>query len=153
MVSFVAFLSDLTTGSPIVIFGTKCPSITSTCRTLAPPASTAAISSASFVKSAERIDGAISNIDQFASSLLRSGYFRLHSASRLWPRFSARFCSRRALRLRRRHGRRILFLGRVFLVGVIRLRIGYFFGISRSIRTCFVRDHVSRSVSLFLVCI
>src|SRR5215813_873126 len=49
-----------TTGSPIVIFGTKWPSITSTWSTPAPPLSTARISSASREKSADRIDGAIS---------------------------------------------------------------------------------------------
>ena len=35
--------SDLTTGKPTVMFGTKCPSITSTCKTPAPPRSTALI--------------------------------------------------------------------------------------------------------------
>src|SRR4051794_10247601 len=62
MVISVAFRIDLTTGNPMVIFGTKCPSITSTCRIFAPPFFTEAISSPSLVKSAESSDGAISNI-------------------------------------------------------------------------------------------
>src|ERR1051325_3069016 len=52
--------SDLTTGRPTVIFGTKCPSITSTCNTSAPPRSTALICSPRQEKSADRIEGAIS---------------------------------------------------------------------------------------------
>src|SRR3954462_7163237 len=47
-----------TTGRPMVRFGTKWPSITSTCSQSAP--CTAAASSASRAKSAARIDGAIS---------------------------------------------------------------------------------------------
>src|SRR6185436_17695384 len=52
--------SDLTTGKPTVIFGTKCPSITSTCNTPAPPRSTALIWSPRHEKSADKIDGAMS---------------------------------------------------------------------------------------------
>src|SRR5262245_25066737 len=47
-----------TTGGPIVMFGTNIPSMTSTWSQSAPAASTAAISSPSLAKSAERIDGA-----------------------------------------------------------------------------------------------
>jgi hypothetical protein len=53
---------DLTTGIPSVMFGTKCPSITSTCTSPAPPRSTAAISSPRRAKSADKIEGAISTI-------------------------------------------------------------------------------------------
>jgi len=62
MVMSVILRMDLTTGIPIVIFGTKCPSITSTCSIVAPPDLTVSISSASLVKSADKIEGAISNI-------------------------------------------------------------------------------------------
>src|SRR5947208_9303283 len=62
MVLSVALRIDLTTGRPIVILGTKWPSITSTCSMVAPPARTDSISSASLAKSADNIDGAISNI-------------------------------------------------------------------------------------------
>ena len=57
--SRVRFRIASMTGGPIVRFGTKCPSITSTWIWSAPPASTRAISSARAAKSAERIDGAI----------------------------------------------------------------------------------------------
>ena len=56
---FVAFLSDLTTGAPIVIFGTKCPSITSMCTHFAPAEATLFISRSKFAKSADNIDGEI----------------------------------------------------------------------------------------------
>jgi len=49
----------LTIRGPIVIFGTKCPSITSTCIQSAPAASAAWTSSPSFEKSADNIEGAI----------------------------------------------------------------------------------------------
>ena len=49
--------ADMTTG-PIVIGGTKCPSITSTCSTLAPPRSQAAVTVAIWVKSAASSEGA-----------------------------------------------------------------------------------------------
>src|SRR5258708_5846028 len=55
-----AFLSDATTGGPIVIFGTKWPSITSTWRTVPPPSSAAFASSPSRAKFAESIEGASS---------------------------------------------------------------------------------------------
>src|SRR6266487_4114719 len=57
-----AFLSDATTSGPIVIFGTKWPSITSTCSTVPPPSSAAFASSARRAKFAERIDGASSTV-------------------------------------------------------------------------------------------
>ena len=47
-----------TTAGPIVILGTKCPSITSTWIQSAPAASTARISSPSLAKSADKIEGA-----------------------------------------------------------------------------------------------
>ncbi|MND02511.1 hypothetical protein D3C83_219110 [compost metagenome] len=43
----------------MVMFGTKCPSITSTWIRSAPPASAAAMAAPSAAKSAERIDGAM----------------------------------------------------------------------------------------------
>ncbi len=52
------FRSDFTTGGPIVRLGTKWPSITSTWRRSA-SAATRSTSSASWAKSADRIDGAI----------------------------------------------------------------------------------------------
>src|SRR5688500_1064391 len=50
-------LQVATTNGPIVMLGTKCPSITSTWIQSAPAASTVAISSPRRAKSAERIDG------------------------------------------------------------------------------------------------
>src|SRR5579883_3165435 len=55
----VAARMALTTGGPIVMFGTKQPSITSTWIQSAPALSTARTSSASRPKSAERIEGAM----------------------------------------------------------------------------------------------
>ena len=46
-------------GKPIEMFGTNCPSITSRCKTSAPPVSTFLISWVIFARSAERIEGAI----------------------------------------------------------------------------------------------
>src|ERR1051325_1456334 len=63
---FVAFLKLATTGGPIVIFGTKCPSITSTCSTVAPPSATAWIWSARWAKSADNMEGA-SSINRIVS--------------------------------------------------------------------------------------
>src|SRR5260370_9465751 len=57
-----AFLSDATTKGPIVIFGTKWPSITSTWSTVPPPSSAAFASSARRAKFAERIEGASSMV-------------------------------------------------------------------------------------------
>src|SRR5262245_6361161 len=51
-----------TTGGPIVRLDTKCPSIISTWRSLAPPRSARAISSARRAKSADSIEGTISII-------------------------------------------------------------------------------------------
>ena len=51
--------SAFTTGGPKVMLGTKCPSITSRWIQSAPAASTARVSSASFEKSAARIEGAM----------------------------------------------------------------------------------------------
>src|SRR5581483_2545216 len=56
----VALRNDATTGGPMVILGTKCPSITSTCSSEAPPSAAACTCSASRAKSAERMDGASS---------------------------------------------------------------------------------------------
>src|SRR5579883_1375096 len=56
----VTFRSDASTGVPIVRLGTKCPSITSKCMTVPPPASAALTSSARCAKSADRIDGSSS---------------------------------------------------------------------------------------------
>src|SRR5436309_4949948 len=57
-----AFLSEATTSGPIVIFGTKCPSITSQWSTVPPPSSAAFASSPSRAKFAESIDGASSMV-------------------------------------------------------------------------------------------
>ena len=48
-----------TTTGPMVMLGTKWPSITSTCSQSAPAASTARASSPSLAKSADRIEGAM----------------------------------------------------------------------------------------------
>src|SRR5258708_24844696 len=57
-----AFLSEATTNGPIVIFGTKWPSITSQWSTVPPPSSAAFASSPSRAKFAERIEGASSMV-------------------------------------------------------------------------------------------
>src|SRR5260370_888193 len=57
-----AFRSEAATSGPIVIFGTKWPSITSTCNTVPPPSSAAFASSASRAKFAESIEGASSMV-------------------------------------------------------------------------------------------
>src|SRR5450759_135816 len=54
----VTLRSDFTTGGPIVMLGTKWPSITSTCSKDAPPSNTAWTCSPSRAKSADNIDGA-----------------------------------------------------------------------------------------------
>src|SRR5665213_1421674 len=59
----VALRSDSTTGGPMVILGTKWPSMTSTWSMRHPAASSAAICSPRRAKSAERIDGRISTMD------------------------------------------------------------------------------------------
>src|ERR1700733_8442848 len=51
---------DSTTGIPMLMLGTKWPSITSTCRNEAPARSTRAISSPRCAKSAERMEGSTS---------------------------------------------------------------------------------------------
>ncbi len=51
--------SAFTTSGPMVMLGTKCPSMTSTWIQSQPAASTARTSSPSLAKSAERIDGAM----------------------------------------------------------------------------------------------
>src|SRR5712664_1527999 len=56
------FLSEATTNGPIVIFGTKWPSITSQWSTVPPPSSAAFASSPSRAKFAERIEGASSTV-------------------------------------------------------------------------------------------
>src|SRR6266446_4854583 len=55
-----AFLSEATTSGPIVMFGTKCPSMTSTWSRVPPPSSAALASGASREKFADKIEGAIS---------------------------------------------------------------------------------------------
>src|SRR5260370_28891145 len=57
-----AFRSEAATSGPIVIFGTKWPSITSTCNTVPPPSSAAFASSPSRAKFAESIEGASSMV-------------------------------------------------------------------------------------------
>src|ERR1700730_8322654 len=54
----MALRSDLTTGGPMVIFGTKWPSITSTCSNVPPASSAVLASTASCAKFADNIDGA-----------------------------------------------------------------------------------------------
>src|SRR6202166_1124284 len=56
--SGIAARSDLTTGGPMVIFGTKWPSITSTCSNVPPASSAVSASTASCAKFADNIDGA-----------------------------------------------------------------------------------------------
>ncbi len=53
------FFKEAMTGGPIVILGTKLPSITSICNKSAPAFSTQAISSPIFEKSAAKREGAI----------------------------------------------------------------------------------------------
>src|SRR5438270_14095210 len=54
----VTLRKEATTGGPMVILGTKWPSMTSTWRTAPPPSMAAWTWSARWAKSAERIDGA-----------------------------------------------------------------------------------------------
>src|SRR5262249_38761885 len=58
--SLVNLRKDLTTGGPSVMLGTKCPSMTSTWTTVAPPSVAAWTCSARWAKSADRIEGASS---------------------------------------------------------------------------------------------
>src|SRR4051812_5557173 len=51
------------TAGPKLMFGTKWPSITSRWRKSAPPRSTSVICAASFAKSADKIEGAISGVE------------------------------------------------------------------------------------------
>jgi len=60
-----ALRSDFTTGGPIVMLGTKWPSMTSTCSTVPPPSIAAFACSPRREKSAERIDGASSICTMF----------------------------------------------------------------------------------------
>ena len=62
-------LEALDHGTPMDRFGTKCPSITSTCTMPAPASSTSRTSRPSFAKSAERIDGAICSGSNMPSRL------------------------------------------------------------------------------------
>ena len=57
--SEVAAFSCFKSGTPMVRFGTKWPSITSMCTKPAPAASIMAMSAPRFMKSADRIEGAI----------------------------------------------------------------------------------------------
>src|SRR3954452_12863600 len=88
----VAAIRLSTTGSPIVRFGTKWPSITSTCNQSAP--FTAAASSASRAKSAARIDGAISGppVRGMSDTLLAAQRRREHGvgAVSVWPELHVR---------------------------------------------------------------
>src|SRR5260370_348815 len=82
-----AFRSEAATSGPIVIFGTKWPSITSTCNTVPPPSSAAFASSASRAKFAESIEGASSMVMgrsrplpmtiELAPSILSANFARL----------------------------------------------------------------------------
>ncbi|AEH53145.1 hypothetical protein BCO26_1087 [Heyndrickxia coagulans 2-6] len=60
--SFVTGRTAPTTSGPIVMFGTKWPSITSIWIQSAPPSSTSLISSPNFAKFADKIEGAIFTI-------------------------------------------------------------------------------------------
>mmetsp|Transcript_2193 Transcript_2193/g.3741 ORF Transcript_2193/g.3741 Transcript_2193/m.3741 type:complete len:259 (-) Transcript_2193:149-925(-) len=51
------FLKACTTGAPMVMFGTKRPSITSTCTQSAPASSTSSMSDPSLAKSADKMEG------------------------------------------------------------------------------------------------
>ncbi len=62
-----------TSGGPNVMFGTKCPSITSRWSTVAPASTTFRISSARRPKSAERIDGAMRGLRDDMRDSLRVG--------------------------------------------------------------------------------
>ena len=68
--------SCLTNGTPRVRFGTKCPSMTSTCTYPAPPSSIIAISRSMFMKSAESIEGAI-----FTGSNMPASFHRSHDCN------------------------------------------------------------------------
>src|SRR5260370_348813 len=82
-----AFRSEATTSGPIVIFGTKWPSITSTCSPVPRPSSAAFASSASRAKFAESIEGASSMVMgsgrllpmtiELAPSILSANFARL----------------------------------------------------------------------------
>ena len=67
------FLIDAVTGTPIVILGTKCPSITSICSQSAPAFSARIISCSRFAKSAESIDGEIIILFMFDCSEFLAG--------------------------------------------------------------------------------
>src|SRR6266446_3570381 len=58
--TFTAFRKLFTTGGPNVMFGTKCPSITSTCKIVPPPSIACSASLPSCAKFDESIDGASS---------------------------------------------------------------------------------------------
>ena len=73
--SDVAFFNCFTIGTPMVRFGTKCPSMTSTCTYPAPASSMRAMSRPRFMKSADRMDGAIFTGSNMRNSL--SGRCRL----------------------------------------------------------------------------
>ena len=77
--------SAATTSGPRVMLGTKWPSITSTCTQSAPAASTAATSSPSRAKSAERIEGTIAGAREKAGQAHRSRRIRLEVSQRPPP--------------------------------------------------------------------
>src|SRR5215470_7477195 len=60
MVSGKALRSEATTGGPMVRFGTKCPSMMSTCSSVPPPSSACLACAAKFAKFADKIEGASS---------------------------------------------------------------------------------------------
>src|SRR6516225_2329096 len=62
MVSGKALRSEATTGGPMVRFGTKCPSMMSTCSSVPPPSSACLACAAKFAKFEERIEGASSTV-------------------------------------------------------------------------------------------
>mmetsp|Transcript_20675 Transcript_20675/g.45362 ORF Transcript_20675/g.45362 Transcript_20675/m.45362 type:complete len:219 (+) Transcript_20675:214-870(+) len=78
------FRSDSTTSGPMVMLGTKRPSITSTCTQSAPAPMTSSTSFPKLAKSAERIDGAICNVFSHVRSLLTRGF--VESGASAMPR-------------------------------------------------------------------
>src|SRR5271165_5638051 len=83
-VTSTAFRKDATTGGPMVMLGTKCPSITSTWRTVAPPCIAALASSARRAKSADKMEGAISIKTHFSREVF-SGDFNTQREPNVVP--------------------------------------------------------------------
>src|SRR5208337_2298641 len=82
--SLVALRRLFTTGGPMVMLGTKWPSITSTWTVVPPPRSAAAIWSARRAKSAERMEGSSSTMG-FVENPLRGQCIRRRGAGSLEP--------------------------------------------------------------------